>query len=86
VRASVAGEAPDRGALGTPEGCGPDWSNGRWPAITPHFGALVELDGDRSYAIAYRILRDVDRANDAVQTGVHLGLARAAASSGAGPL
>jgi RNA polymerase sigma-70 factor (ECF subfamily) len=31
------------------------------------FGALVELDGDRCYAIAYRILRDPDRANDAVQ-------------------
>jgi RNA polymerase sigma-70 factor (ECF subfamily) len=31
------------------------------------FGALVELDGDRCLAIAYRILRDVDRAQDAVQ-------------------
>ncbi len=31
------------------------------------FGELVDLDGDRCYAIAYRILRDVDRAQDAVQ-------------------
>jgi RNA polymerase sigma-70 factor (ECF subfamily) len=31
------------------------------------FAALVDLHGDRSYAIAYRILRDVDRAQDAVQ-------------------
>ena len=31
------------------------------------FTQLVDLDGDRSYAIAYRILRDVDRAKDAVQ-------------------
>src|SRR4026207_54011 len=28
---------------------------------------LVNLDGDRCYSIAYRILRDVDRAKDAVQ-------------------
>ena len=31
------------------------------------FSELVDLDGDRCYAIAYRILRDVDRAQDAVQ-------------------
>jgi RNA polymerase sigma-70 factor (ECF subfamily) len=31
------------------------------------FGELVDLDGDRCYAIAYRILRDVPRAQDAVQ-------------------
>ena len=31
------------------------------------FGELVDLDGDRCYAIAYRILRDVERAHDAVQ-------------------
>jgi RNA polymerase sigma-70 factor (ECF subfamily) len=31
------------------------------------FTKLVDLDGDRCYAIAYRILRDVDRAKDAVQ-------------------
>ena len=31
------------------------------------FSALVDLDGDRCYAIAYRILRDVERAQDAVQ-------------------
>ena len=31
------------------------------------FTQLVDLDGDRCYAIAYRILRDVERANDAVQ-------------------
>lgn len=31
------------------------------------FGELVDLDGDRCYAIAYRILRDVERAQDAVQ-------------------
>src|SRR3954464_2552725 len=31
------------------------------------FADLVDLDGDRCYAIAYRILRDVDRAKDAVQ-------------------
>src|SRR5262245_49973316 len=31
------------------------------------FTQLVDLDGDRCFAIAYRILRDVDRAKDAVQ-------------------
>ena len=31
------------------------------------FTELVDMDGDRCYAIAYRILRDVDRAKDAVQ-------------------
>jgi RNA polymerase sigma-70 factor (ECF subfamily) len=31
------------------------------------FASLVDLYGDRSYAIAYRILRDVERAQDAVQ-------------------
>ena len=31
------------------------------------FSALVDLDGDTCYAIAYRILRDVERAQDAVQ-------------------
>jgi RNA polymerase sigma-70 factor (ECF subfamily) len=31
------------------------------------FAALVDLGGDRCYAIAYRILRDVERAQDAVQ-------------------
>jgi len=31
------------------------------------FTQLVELDGDRSFAIAYRILRDADRARDATQ-------------------
>jgi RNA polymerase sigma-70 factor (ECF subfamily) len=31
------------------------------------FGELVDLDGDRCYAIAFRILRDVERAQDAVQ-------------------
>jgi RNA polymerase sigma-70 factor (ECF subfamily) len=31
------------------------------------FGELVDLDGDRCYGIAYRILRDVERAQDAVQ-------------------
>jgi RNA polymerase sigma-70 factor, ECF subfamily len=31
------------------------------------FAELVDLDGDRCYAIAYRILRDVQRAQDAVQ-------------------
>jgi RNA polymerase sigma factor (sigma-70 family) len=31
------------------------------------FTQLVDLDGDRCYSIAYRILRDVDRAKDAVQ-------------------
>jgi RNA polymerase sigma-70 factor (ECF subfamily) len=31
------------------------------------FTQLVDLDGDRCYAIAYRILRDVDRTKDAVQ-------------------
>lgn len=31
------------------------------------FAQLVDMDGDRCYAIAYRILRDVDRAKDAVQ-------------------
>ena len=31
------------------------------------FTELLDLDGDRCYAIAYRILRDVERAQDAVQ-------------------
>jgi RNA polymerase sigma-70 factor (ECF subfamily) len=31
------------------------------------FTQLVDLGGDRCYAVAYRILRDVDRAKDAVQ-------------------
>jgi RNA polymerase sigma-70 factor (ECF subfamily) len=31
------------------------------------FSELLDLDGDRCYAIAYRILRDVERAQDAVQ-------------------
>ena len=31
------------------------------------FADLVDLDGDRCYAIAYRILRDSERAQDAVQ-------------------
>ena len=31
------------------------------------FAEIVDLDGDRCYAIAYRILRDVERAQDAVQ-------------------
>ena len=31
------------------------------------FGALVDEDGGRLFAIAYRILRDVERAEDAVQ-------------------
>jgi RNA polymerase sigma-70 factor, ECF subfamily len=31
------------------------------------FSELVDLDGDRCYAIAYRILRDTERAQDAVQ-------------------
>lgn len=31
------------------------------------FSELVDLDGDQCYAVAYRILRDVERAQDAVQ-------------------
>lgn len=31
------------------------------------FSELVDLDGDRCYAVAYRTLRDVERAQDAVQ-------------------
>ena len=31
------------------------------------FAELVDLDGDLCYAIAYRILRDIERAQDAVQ-------------------
>src|SRR3954449_107050 len=31
------------------------------------FGALVDEDGGRLFAIAYRVLRDVERAEDAVQ-------------------
>ena len=31
------------------------------------FTELVDMDGDRCFAIAYRILRDVDRAKDSVQ-------------------
>jgi RNA polymerase sigma-70 factor, ECF subfamily len=31
------------------------------------FAELVDLNGDRCYAIAYRILRDAERAQDAVQ-------------------
>lgn len=31
------------------------------------FTELVDLEGDRCYAIAYRVLRDAERAQDAVQ-------------------
>ena len=31
------------------------------------FSALVDLDGDLAFAVAYRLLRDVERAQDAVQ-------------------
>jgi RNA polymerase sigma-70 factor (ECF subfamily) len=31
------------------------------------FGELIDLEGNRCYAIAYRILRDAERAQDAVQ-------------------
>ena len=31
------------------------------------FSELVDLEGDLCYAIAYRILRDVERAQDGVQ-------------------
>jgi len=31
------------------------------------FSELVDLEGDRCYAIAYRIVRDAERAQDAVQ-------------------
>ena len=31
------------------------------------FTQLVDLDGNRCFAIAYRILRDAERAKDAVQ-------------------
>ena len=36
------------------------------------FTELVDLEGDRCYAIAYRILRDVERAQDAVQQALIL--------------
>jgi len=36
------------------------------------FADLVDLDGDRCYAIAYRILRDVEQAQDAVQQAFFL--------------
>jgi RNA polymerase sigma-70 factor (ECF subfamily) len=36
------------------------------------FTELIDLDGDRCYAIAYRILRDVERAQDAVQQALLL--------------
>ena len=36
------------------------------------FSELIDLDGDRCYAIAYRILRDVERAQDAVQQALLL--------------
>jgi RNA polymerase sigma-70 factor (ECF subfamily) len=39
---------------------------------TVAFSELVDLDGDRCYAIAYRILRDVERAQDAVQQALLL--------------
>jgi RNA polymerase sigma-70 factor (ECF subfamily) len=39
---------------------------------TEAFTELVDLDGDRCYAIAYRILRDVERAHDAVQQAMLL--------------
>jgi RNA polymerase sigma-70 factor, ECF subfamily len=37
----------------------------RWDTVA--FGELVDLGGDLCYAIAYRILRDAERAEDAVQ-------------------
>lgn len=36
------------------------------------FADLVDLDGDRCYAIAWRILRDTERAQDAVQQALLL--------------
>jgi len=36
------------------------------------FTELVDMEGDRCYAIAYRILRDVERAQDAVQQALIL--------------
>jgi RNA polymerase sigma-70 factor, ECF subfamily len=36
------------------------------------FTELVDLEGDRCYAIAFRILRDVERAQDAVQQALLL--------------
>lgn len=36
------------------------------------FAELVDLDGGRCYAIAYRILRDTERAQDAVQQALLL--------------
>ena len=36
------------------------------------FTELIDLEGDRCYAIAYRILRDVERAQDAVQQALLL--------------
>jgi len=36
------------------------------------FTELIDLDGDRCYAIAFRILRDVERAQDAVQQALLL--------------
>ena len=38
-----------------------------WDGDDVAFTELVDLDGDRCYAIAYRILRDAERAQDAVQ-------------------
>jgi RNA polymerase sigma-70 factor (ECF subfamily) len=36
------------------------------------FESLVDLDGDKCYSIAYRILRDAERAQDAVQQALLL--------------
>ena len=44
------------------------WSNWRKRGDEDAFDALVRITGDRCLGIAYRILRDVDLAEDAVQT------------------
>jgi hypothetical protein len=46
----------------------------RWSRRAPDgddvaYSELVDLDGDLCYGIAYRILRDVDRAQDADSEG-----------------
>ena len=46
------------------------------------FSALAAAHVDRCYALAFRILRDPHRAQDATQTGAHRGMAGPARCSG----
>jgi RNA polymerase sigma-70 factor, ECF subfamily len=68
VRPSLLGEAPRQGAHRERDRqCRTALVERARDGDEDAFTELVDSNGDRCYAIAYRILRDVDRAKDAVQ-------------------